>query len=103
MVKQNKASRLLGSFPIHFLMLICFMASRILSVENPETQKTVLAEVRRNPEKAVITCFAILTLRSFFCDFLPSLIKPDSENHDITPTAAVLTLISIVPQRTINE
>lgn len=34
--------------------------------------------------------------------FLPSLIKPDSANHDITPTAAVLTLVSIVPQRTIN-
>lgn len=66
MVKQNKASRLLGSLSINFLVLIRFMTSRMLSMKIPEIQKTVLAEVRHNPERAITTCFAILILRSCF-------------------------------------
>lgn len=104
MVKPNKASRLLGGFPIHFLLLICFMTSRMWSVKSPEMQKPVLTE-----EWGVIQRRLLPSSLQFWfseaspADFLPSLIEPDSEKNDITPTAAALTLISIVPRKTINE
>lgn len=41
------------------------------------------------------------TQKLFLMFFLRSLTKPDSEKHDITPTAAVP--ISIVPQKAVNE